>query len=161
MALDLRDPNEPRGIGGWLGLLAFGILTNPARLGSNLENARRAYANAEIHALIDWGSRFYDRNWANLYFFDVQVAPILIAGAVLLIPLFFMKHRWFPKAFAAFTAVVTIVRLLTLFFVMNANSTSPRFRWMVLIEASVGTAVMLAWTIYLFKSRRARNTFVR
>ena len=155
-----RSPgDEPKGIGGWLLLLAFSLVALPGRVAMNQKDAREAFSSPELAALIRSDSPTYDVNWFVLYSCALPALYVVGFLGLILLPYFFTKSRLFPLAFSLFAAFVVALNTVELIASFKAPGVDASYRESIIIQGTVGSSVLILWTLYLFRSRRARNTF--
>ena len=82
-------------------------------------------------------------------------------GAVLLIGLFFSRHRFFPLAFTLYAGWMVALNLTSYYLVQSTPAISERHGGsdVVALGAMLGSTAL--WTGYLWYSRRAKLTFTR
>ena len=151
-----KSDAELRGIGGWLILLAIGIITMPGGLLKNCGMPRAPSKSPILQGYVTSDSR-----WHALEIIQTAGNGIAVLPALFLIPLFFCKHRFFPTAFATLAAWLTATRLVEAYLVIAIPTTSPAYRAEVLSSAFASPIILVIWTTYLFRSKRARLTFTR
>jgi hypothetical protein len=157
-----RDPdafNEPWPLGGALALVGIGVFLRPLLL------LRQAWG---LHPFLDQGG------WNTLTMrggekYHPLMEPVLLSESALtfaaiavgfaLWPLLMRRSAAFPRAYAVSTSLVAALALIDAY----AQSSIP-----FLADASgndwgseAGSLIwMIAWSIYLFRGERPRNTFV-
>lgn len=160
------DP-EPRheadtrwvGLGGWLVLLAFGLLVRPLIYGKTLFTLADAMALDNWSALTTFGNANYSALWAPAMIFEMAADLGLLVFSILLVVLFFKRRSSFPRL----AIVVLVAGLAAQIMDVGLSGLLPTLsitpKDMALI---VRTAVAVAiWWAYLVQSRRVKATFVR
>lgn len=86
---------------------------------------------------------------------------VAIACIFLLWPLFFLRHRYFPVAFA-FVAMATVTLLLfRLWLIVTIPAIQEEMRGPFYGQTAIWGAFALVLGIYMLRSRRAMITFCR
>jgi len=151
----------PRGIGGWLILVAIQVCLNPVTLLFGTFDNPESFQAATWHNLTLPDSAAYHVLWAPLLIFELLTNLSLLAVSVVLVPLFFSKHRWFRWGYLAFL----IARMLLLGLDLALGSRIPAVQEYLgpkeFTELGRATVAALIWGGYVLVSVRVRNTFVR
>ena len=165
-----RAANEPQiegtegksleGLGGWLVLLAIGIIWNPLRyLFTLLTLYLPTLAGGTWSAWATAGGSAYDPLFASLYLGEaITTACIFLAGAYLAY-LFFSKRARFPRLFIVFLVCVFIYGVVDILVPMRFIANQP-------LDPSTSRELVkhlgfsMIWIPYLLKSKRVRATFV-
>ncbi len=157
----LKTDQELQGIGGWLILLALGILSAPVKLFDYSSMMASQFNEPAILALTTQGSPSYDARWMALRLIETAGYGLGGIGAVLLIALFFSRHRFFPLAFTLYAGWMVALNLTSYYLVQTTPAISERYGGndTVAMAALLGSTAL--WTGYLWYSRRAKLTFVR
>jgi hypothetical protein len=161
MVLPPEATSWPRGLGGWLILVGFGLCLTPFRLVYEL--------------LIDWEGFFslhtwqavampqgeqYHPLWGPLLMFEVSSNVWLLGLNLLALWLFFGKRRWFPVVYIAFivgNALVLTADVWCGSFIADVAAEAGDFPWRDPIRQ---IAYSLLWTAYMLKSKRVKATFI-
>lgn len=155
------DGGGPRGIGGWLVLVAIGLVARPVvSVVSLVRMAPALSAEAWAGLTAPGGSAFHPL-WAPLLLFEVAANVALAVADVLLAVLFFQRRRAFPRGFIALLVAQVVVALVDLAGTAavpgdGAGSSAAQVR--LVVSTLVASAV---WIAYLLRSRRVKLTFVR
>jgi hypothetical protein len=139
-----EDPNTqgPRGIGGWLGLLAFSLAASGA-----------ANIYAAVMMAVSWGSVAAEGATIPALLIGASVIETALVAVTLV--LMFKKKILFRTMFMATFAFNVVATLAVLFAESAATGTKVPLDWASLISIGVN----IAWTAYLFRSKRVKNTF--
>jgi hypothetical protein len=156
-----KTDQELQGLGGWLILLALVLLGMPGNFSAHVTNARRAFETPEARALMAPGSPTYDPRWQVLRTVETSATAVAIVPAIVLIVLFFVRHRSFAIAFSLLAIYIISLGFLRVFLVFSTPSSSEAYRNSVLQPSILSTAFLIAWIAYVFRSRRVRLTFTR
>lgn len=151
----------PRGIGGWLVLVAIGLVARPVVSVVSLVRIAPALSADAWAGLTAPGSAAYHPLWAPLLLFEVAANVALAVADMLLAVLFFQRRRAFPRGFIALLAAQVAIALVDLAATAvvpgdEAGSLAAQAR----LAASTLVA-SVAWIVYLLRSRRVKLTFVR
>ena len=156
-----KSDQELQGIGGWLILLALAILSAPVKLFDYSSMMASQFNEPAILALTTQGSPSYDARWMALRLIETAGYGLGGIGAVLLIGLFFSRHRFFPLAFTLYAGWMVMLNLTSYYLVQTTPAISEQYGGNdpVAMGALLGSTAL--WTSYLWYSRRAKLTFVR
>ncbi len=159
---DSGPDGEPRGLGGWLVLVAIGLIITPLRLGLELTQAYIPIFAAEYWSVLtDPSSEAYHPLLAPLIVFGSIGHLVLIAVAVAGMVLFFRRSPAFPKLMVSFYLGGLGFVAIDLFgssFIPDVAATDDQSSLRVIIQ-SISTCVI--WIPYMYRSRRVRNTFLQ
>jgi hypothetical protein len=156
----LHPPLAAPSIGGWLVLLAFGMVIQPLVILVASLSALDVYAMSSWSDLATPGNANYHPLWAPLLIFEQATNTFMVVFSVLLAICFFSRRSGFPRLFIAvewgFIVVAAIdtlaSRALPVVGEIGAEEITDLVRQIV--WATI-------WSLYLLKSRRAQATFVR
>lgn len=149
---------ELTGIGGWLGLLAFGQVVGILRMPVSLGQYYTTMINAEL-----W-EKFPTALWG-----EAALNAAMVGLAACTTVLLFRHSRHFPSFFvgqAIFAIVMPLVNLVWLASVFALATDKPFSEFLTLdakervqmFAAVIGAAI---WIPYVLRSRRVANTFTR
>ena len=154
----IEPATGPKGLGGWLVLLAIGLIIMPLRLLGVLGQDLKAFTGDTWRSLTNPESPAYHPAWGPVIFAETLVNAAFLAGSFVLLNLFFNRRASFPRmaiifllASALFQLVEVIVGRLLL------GSVVAQAGLDALAIAAVSATI---WTTYLLRSRRVANTFV-
>lgn len=162
---EIRQDNErraagPTGIGGWLVLVAIGLVISPFRL---LVFAGQTYLpifrDGTWSLLTTPGSESYDPMWAPVLILEVLGNLGFILAGVWLVVLFFKLSPWFPKAYI-WVAVINPVFIILDAWLASHVVAGPMFDPETGAELGKAILAALIWVPYMLVSKRVRNTFV-
>ena len=159
----IRQAGEegPVGLGGWLVLVALGLILNPIRLLVFLvQTYPPIFQTGAWEALTTPGSESYHQLWAPLLIFEVAGNIAVIVASLALLVLFFRRSRHFPKLFVAFALINLVFVILDAWLGSLVITDEPMFDPVTARELGRSLIAVLVWVPYMFRSRRVRNTFV-
>jgi Protein of unknown function (DUF2569) len=145
-------PAGPKGIGGWLVLVAIGQVLGPLRLIGTLAEY---YANNDT--LVAFG-KIPVTMYGELVIYLVYLGITLFTSFV-----FFAHKRIFKLWFTIEVATVALDAILDYFWVSATTGVSVQALLETqgnLFQAMGATLVGLIWMAYVWCSKRVRNTFV-
>jgi hypothetical protein len=155
-----QDQSAPRGIGGWLILIAIGLCLTPIRIGAEIVQGVRSHQPLAWSAVTTPGSPAYHPLFGPLISGEMVANVVLLVWALVLLYLFFTKRRAFPRAMIAFLIVRVAIQMADIFVASSipvaAGSIGPR----VYGSLAGNLLVVLVWVPYFLKSRRVAATFV-
>lgn len=158
-----QEPKEPKGIGGWLILVAIGRIIAPILLLFTIWRIYLPYfRDGLLLELSNPDNQAYSSLWRPIILFEVSINAIMLIVGVILLYLFFSKKRSFPKAFIGFcifTILITIVDGILVYKLQKEITNEYIFTgFSDVFKAVVNSAV---WIPYMLLSKRVKNTFDR
>lgn len=152
-------PGSPEGLGGWLVLVGFGLISSPVMIGRTLVEVAGAMSIDTWSALTTFGGTAYHALWAPFLLFELafNLGQLVFAG--LLLMLFFQRRTSLPKLLIGFYLASAVLQAadVMLSSLIPAITITPE-DYASLVRVWV---VSLIWSAYLLKSRRVKATFVR
>lgn len=147
----------PRGIGGWLLLIAFGQVIGTLRL----------LATLALHYSVPQNQEFFRQYPATAYG-ELALNAFMVLLAIWTLSLFFRESRYFPRFFVGeVVATIALPILNTVWVALTlSRQIGAPFSGFFFFEpveiAQLGLAVIAAliWIPYVLRSRRVKNTFV-
>lgn len=154
----LQQPPMP--IGGWLILVAFGLVVTPFRIVLHLFNTYLPiFRDGHWEQLTSAGSAAYHPLWGPILVFEIVGNVLLLALGAVTLALFFKKSRRTPKftiaLYAAGPAFLLADEWLGNVIPAVANSTDSTN----LQEAIRTTVLACIWIPYFLVSDRVKRTF--
>ncbi len=145
-------PDPQQRIGGWLILLAIVLVFFVLRTA--------IYLVALLPAAHVGSAETLGAVWTFGVFYELAGNALLLIGAVLLLVLFLMRRRLFPRAAIAFFAVFVAFTVGDLLVGLSFPDIAarPTFPWRSTVFVAFGSAIAV-W--YLITSDRVRGTFTR
>lgn len=153
---------EADGLGGWLILVAVGLLVRPVMILFTIIQAKDGYFNAGAWQLLSTpGTEHHLPNFTLVAPLELIVNFTLFTYAVFLPVLFFRRSHLFPRAIQVFLGLC----VLTAFFGIWSNSLLGQVdapqkleAYRLLVQTVIGAVI---WIPYFSMSRRVQRTFVR
>lgn len=151
----------PRNIGGWLILLAIGIVFSPFRMlyFAFIVYFPMLYDNGwKAHTLET--SNAYLPSWGLFLFGEIIINLAILLVSIYLVLLFFGKKSNFPKWYASISLFSVIFLLIDSYILTLIVPTTLMFDVETIKELSKSLISLFIWTPYLFLSQRSKETFV-
>ena len=148
----------PRGLGGWLVLLAIGLIVQPLRLLGVLGQDLRAFTGDTWRSLTTPESPAYHPAWGPVLLTETVVNTAFLGGSFVLLNLFFNKRVSFPR-------LAIVFLLASAFFQLTQVIVGRLLLGSAVAQAGLDSLAISAvsatiWTTYLLRSRRVAATFV-
>lgn len=148
----------PSGLGGWLVLIAIGLVITPITVVFTITEFNLPMLNdTEIwREYTDPNSAHYLPLFSFLIYFELIANIIILLFSISLLYLFFTKKRIFPKIYFWFL----IGNLLFIFIdeiLANSMFVFEEFAYQETLRQAIPSAI---WLRYLVVSKRVSNTFV-
>lgn len=155
---------SPHGIGGWLVLVAIGLVVSPFIL---VHAAWLDFHSLSYPSRVLIGVRI--PGLPTLVGFEFFANTFLLSGWLLLIVLFFREHRLFPKTFQLWMAFSLVARAVeyALSLRLRTDSWDAAGNVVAGLHARLGMSALQAligavlWISYMELSERVKSTFVR
>jgi hypothetical protein len=147
------------GIGGWLILLAIGLIGSVFAIAINFVSTWPTYSVESWTALTTRGSESYHFLWGPYLSWVLLANITLFVLTLLTTVLFFQRRRILPRVYIGylvFAAIVTVIDVIAEQTLPMADTKSDTARDLVRVIIACGI-----WIPYMLVSRRVRNTFVR
>ena len=151
----------PRGIGGWLYLVAVGLCLTPIRIATEIVKGLRPLDPTTWHAVTTPGTRAYHPLFGPLIVGELVVNAALLIWAGVLLYLFFAKRRPFPVVMITFMITRVVIQAADLGVALMIPATAARIGPAVYGALAGSVLVTLIWVPYFIRSRRVEATFTR
>jgi hypothetical protein len=152
----------PSGLGGWLMLVALGLIITPLRTGYMLTSIYMPiFQDGQISVFIDSGSEYYNPGLFLLLLAEIIFNLLTVAGSLLLLYLFFNRKKAFPGWYIGlmiFSLVGIFVDAVLSGFIFPEEAMFDPDTISELTKSLVGAGI---WIPYMLKSVRVKNTFIR
>jgi phosphotransferase system glucose/maltose/N-acetylglucosamine-specific IIC component len=160
---------EPRGLAGWLVLVAIGLILGLLNRISSIVTTAAIFATGTAARLNDPASAGYIPRYRGLLTFEETAHVIFFTVNVILLAFFFSKRRFFPNTYIAFLLAYALYTsadyVLTARSLSHASDAVRQHMADSMLHSEFGAVgavlAVLVWGLYMTKSRRVRNTFVR
>jgi transglutaminase-like putative cysteine protease len=153
---------QPSGLGGWLILVAIGVVVSPVRIAHGMYELSDVYSADLWHALTSPAGEAYHALWGPVLVVTLLVNLTVLAFSILLLVLFFQQRRTFPGLFIVFlivTAVVLTLDQASLKLIPALADEPPDPKDLRdMFRSYVACAI---WIPYMLVSKRVKATFVR
>jgi hypothetical protein len=147
------------GIGGWLILVAIGMIVSFLRIAKDFVSTWPAYSVESWAALTTRGGERYHYLWGPYLSWALLANIAMLVVLVLTIVLFFKRRRIFPRVFIGYMALGAVVSMLDVTVTqMIPTAKAEPTGTADLARVFIGCGI---WIPYMVMSRRVRNTFVR
>lgn len=150
-------------IGGWLILVAIGIVFLPLRILANIGENDKFLENSQATATFPKLTQVIQN--------DIKISYILLILSVCLLYLFFAKKSIFPKFFIGYLVFNICMVFLKIYFISGANielytiDVGKKISSELAAESfkSVATSFVsaLIWIPYMLLSKRVKGTFIK
>lgn len=153
--------SKPKGLGGWLILVAIGIVLAPLRLASStVPMYYNIFTDGTFQIVTDPTSDVYHPFWGPLLIIEAIYNSLMILTHVYLIYLFFSKHYLFPKVYIAIITISLIFIPLDAWLGSFVLPDEPMFDPDTFKEFFRTLVGGLIWVPYMLLSERVKATFV-
>jgi hypothetical protein len=155
--------NEERkleGIGGWLILVAIGIIGTPIRQIILMMIYPEMFSTGVWEALTTQGSEAYDPLWATILVGEILINSGMLLAWLYMVYLFFYKKVVFPKWYiglAVFSLAFIIADAFAVKLVMPSEAV---FDPDTIKELMRSLFMVVVWVPYMLISKRVKATFV-
>ena len=153
---------HPSGLGGWLIIVAIGLVVSPIRLSlSFLQTFASLFQDGTWARLTTPGSEKFHVLWGPLLVFEIVSNFIFIVGFTLLAFIFFRKSKLFPKTYIAIVLVNFCFIVFDAWFASFVLPDEPIFDVETTNEIVRSFVHVAVWVPYMLVSKRVGNTFVK
>ena len=157
----MQSDTELKGLRGWLVVLAIGMCIQPVRLLVEFIQLMEVFELNTWISLTTPGAELYHPLLQLLLLFELIFNIFWIEFAVLMIVLFFQKRWSFPKIYIIYLLVIfsmMVIDLVVAEAIPTLNDDNLAETIKELFRQGVYTII---WSLYLIKSERVKNTFVK
>ncbi len=171
--LAIRPPRSPAistnaypelsGLGGWLVLVAIGLLLRPITAVLSLRQSWGSFSAGNWYDLTNPAGARFRALWAPYFMYVIIGNLAIVAANIFLAVMFFQRRRRFPTLFIwllGFEAAIVIANAVfnRMLSVPTDQSLDPGGVSRAILQAVAGAAI---WIPYMLTSNRVKNTFVR
>ncbi|MCP9495012.1 MAG: DUF2569 domain-containing protein [Pyrinomonadaceae bacterium MAG19_C2-C3] len=158
---NVEQENTSEGIGGWLILVAIGVVISPLRLlAFTVGTYPEIFSSGAWQILTTPSSEAYNPMWAPFLVGEILINTGLILASLYMAYLFFSKKTNFPKWYigiACFSLVFVIIDAFAMKLVMPDE---PIFDSDTIKELLRSLFAVIIWVPYMLVSKRVKATFV-
>lgn len=149
------------GIGGWLILVAIGIVITPIRIIILVMTIYpEIFSTGTWEALTTQGSEVYSPLWAPILIGEILINSGLLLVWLYMAYLFFSKKKTFPKLYIGIAVFSLIFILADAFAVKLVLPSEPVFDPDSVKELMRSLIMVVIWVPYMLVSKRVKATFV-
>jgi hypothetical protein len=156
------ENNNPEGIGGWLILVAIGLIISPVKLGFLLvDTYPTVFSSGLWEALTTPGSEHHDPLLASMLMGEIVANVGMLLVSLYIIYLFFSRKKCFPAWYignAIFYLIYVFADAYTLGLMVDGEQVAARDTVKVLVLVTVSVVI---WVSYMLVSVRVKATFTR
>jgi hypothetical protein len=148
------------GLGGWLVLVAIGIVLSPLQIIILLSGSMDMFSNGTWDVLTTPGTEAYNSLWGPMIIAEMSINIGLIIAWIYIAFLFFGKKMAFPKWY------ISILLFTLVFIFIDALAVSSLIPNEPIFDADTGKEfirslfVVMVWVPYMMISKRVKTTFV-
>ncbi|HBN90489.1 MULTISPECIES: DUF2569 domain-containing protein [Rheinheimera] len=159
--LDTKETKQPLEVGGWLILVAIGVILSPLKsiyfMGITYPSI---FADGTWEKLTTEGSDVYSPIWGPFLIGEILINILFICLGVYIAYLFFTKKAALPKWYFAVAISSSIFILADAYVVTLVLPEMQIFGEETIKEFGRSLVSLLVWSPYLLFSQRAKDTFV-
>ncbi len=150
------------GIGGWLYLVAIGIVISPFKIIVMIfPTYYNLFRDGSWKVLTTPGSEAYNPLWAPVLIAELSVNIALVALWIYIACIFFTRKKVFPKWYIGMLIFSVAFIIMDSYALKLVLPNEPVFDPQTLKEFMRGVVAVLIWVPYTLKSKRVKLTFVR
>ena len=158
---DEIPPSQPVGLGGWLILVAIGLVIGPLRLLVFIAEAYPPiFSDGTWQVLTTPGSEAYHPLWGPLIMFELAGNLAFVAAGIWMLVLFFSQSARFPKVYIWVACAGLLFAIVDVWFISIVLVDGPVIDPQTAVELAGALIGVLIWVPYMLVSRRVRNTFL-
>jgi len=152
--------SELRGIGGWLVLVAIGVLIAPFRMIFSVAPVYSdIFESGTWEAITSPTSEYYNLALATFISAEIIINIILLCISIFLIYLLFTKKPSFPKFFIGITIFSLVFILVDAWVATLLIPNIPMFDPDTINEVARASIGVFIWVPYMLMSKRVKETF--
>jgi hypothetical protein len=156
-----NTPKSVEGIGGWLILVAIGVVISPLRLLAELSKTYLPiFIDGTWEALASPESEVYNSTLLTLMIGEIFFNSLIVLASIYLIYLFFAKKSFFPKLYILIIVVSLIITILDNVIVSSIFPEIQAFDDETIIILVRTTIIGIIWIPYMLISKRVKATFI-
>lgn len=157
----MESEKNIEGLGGWLILVALGIIISPIKIISFLLPLKKDIFDSGFWEMATTpGSEFYNTLWKPILLNEIGINILLIAAWIYIAYLFFSKKKLFPKVYMSVMIFTLLFIILDAFAVKLVLPDEPIFDPETTKEVVQTLVACIIWIPYMLLSKRVKATFV-
>lgn len=150
------------GIGGWLVLVALGVVFSPIRIVLELFSIYSGlFSDGTWEFLTTPSTELYHPLWAPIILGELFINGALVLAWIVAIFLFFSKKRIFPKWYIGILLFTLVFIILDAFAIKVVLPSEPAFDDETAKELVRSIIASLIWIPYMLVSKRVKATFIK
>jgi len=158
---EVSKNKDPLRIGGWLILVALGVILSPLRLLHLLSTTYPAiFTDGSWEALTTQGSEVYSPIWAPFLIGEIIVNVAMVLLGFYLAYLFFTKKTALPRWYLGLALFSSVFIMIDAYLVTLVVPNMDVFDAETMKELGRSLVSLLIWSPYLIYSQRSKDTFV-
>ena len=150
----------PKGLKGWLVLVAIGVIISPIRVSASLYLYYKEFTPEIFSALTTPGTEVYHKLWLPFIVGEFAANLLILILSIFLVYLFFFKRKPFPKVYIALAIIVPLVLGIDALVGKIVMPNEPYFDATGAKEFGRSIVALIIWVPYMLLSERVKNTFV-
>lgn len=155
-----REVKNLEGLKGWLALLGLGVIVRPLIFILELIKLLTMLMDGTLSTLTDPLSKTYNSFWLPYLYTHILISLVVALLCIYAIKLFFLRKRIFPCFYICLLSFNILYVFINMIVIGSVFTTSSRV-FMQTSSASVSIVFIIPWIIYLIRSRRVKNTFIK
>jgi hypothetical protein len=156
-----NEEKNLEGIGGWLILVAIGIVVTPIRLIMLMMTTYpEIFSTGVWEVLTTQGSEAYSPLWAPILIGEILINSGMLLAWLYMAYLFFSKKMVFPKWYVGLAVFSLIFIIADAFAIKLVMPSEPVFDPDTIKELMRSLFMVVVWVPYMLISKRVKATFV-
>ncbi len=156
----MTEENDLEGLGGWLILVAIGIVFSPIRiLFVTIPIYSEIFSTGSWEILTTPGADAYNPLWGPIIIGEILVNGALIMVWLYIAYLFFTKNRVFPIFYIGIILFTLILVIVDAFSIALVLPDEPIFDLETSTELVRSIVACILWVPYMLISKRVKATF--
>ena len=157
----MSEEKKLEGIGGWLILVAIGIVVTPIRIVMLIMTTYpEIFSTGTWEALTTQGSETYNPLWAPIIIGEILINFGLILVWLYMAYKFFTKSRDFPKWYIGIAVFSLVFIVADAFVVKLVLPNKPVFDPDTIKELVRSVIMVVVWVPYMLVSKRVKATLI-
>jgi hypothetical protein len=156
-----NEEKNLEGIGGWLILVAIGMVVTPIRLIIfTMTTYPEIFSTGVWEALTTQGGEAYSPLWAPILIGEILINSGMLLAWLYMAYLFFSKKMVFPKWYIGLAVFSLIFIIADAFSIKLVMPSEPVFDPDTIQELIRSLYMVVVWVPYMLISKRVKATFV-